>query len=113
LVTVISSAAIQPGTSCTGAISAPASCATSKAQHPATGVLRTGMEAAGRGEHLYHPGQQLLGTQLFGRGALDILGQGFLQAFQFDNPCPEETGTDKAFCRGLNLLEGDARHVLA
>lgn len=93
-------------------ISAPASCATFKAQHPATRVLRTGMEAAGRGEHLYQPGQQPLGMQLFG-SALDIRGQGFLQAVQFGNPCPEGPGTDKAFCRGLNLLEGDARHVLA
>ena len=68
------------------------------------------MEATGLGKHLHHPGQQPLGAQLFG-GALDIRGQGFFQAFQFGNPGPEGPGTDKAFCRGRNLLEGDARYL--
>ena len=39
---------------------------------------------AGLDEYLHHPGQQPLGAQLFG-GALDIRGQGVLQAFEFGN----------------------------
>jgi hypothetical protein len=44
---------------------------------------------------------------------LDRRGQGFLQAFQFGNPGLEGPETDKAFCRGRNLLEGDTQYVLA